>query len=193
MADVQHPTAFCKSHGFFPATLIGIGPGAGGTFIDCKTSCPACGQMSEVVPGTYHAHADRINLLVDRSISPEALAALRRIAEQAKANQITPEEAKEKAEKIAPGAGRLFDVGNWSDQAKATLYASIIGAIAVIGAAKLAGSTTNVTVAPTTERVIERPVYLRQSVRTPTLEEWLKMRRSELPQEDQSKKSRKHR
>jgi hypothetical protein len=82
--------------------------------------------MAEIVPGNCQAFSDRINVLIGPSISREALAALRQIAMQAQARQITPGEAKEKVEKIVPGAGRLFDVSNWSDQAKATLYASII-------------------------------------------------------------------
>jgi hypothetical protein len=72
-------------------------------------------------------------------------------AKQAQANKITPEEAKEQAERVVLGAGRLFDIANRGDQAKATLYASIIGTIALVVAAKVSSSTTVVNVEPTTE------------------------------------------
>lgn len=147
--------------------------------------------MCEIVPGKYEAFSNHINLLIDPSISREALEALRKIALRAKAEKITPEEAKQEAEKVAPGAGRLFDVANWSDQAKATLYASIIGAIAVVGAAKLASSTTTVNVVPTIERIVERPVYIPKSVKAPKLEERLKMHRLERRLKGPIRKSRK--
>ncbi len=130
------------------------------------------------MPGSYEFshHSSRINLLLDRSISADALDALRKIAEQAKANEITPEQAKAAAEKIAPGVGKLFDVSNWSDQARATLYAAIIAAATAIVVAKIATSSppASVNVQPVIERIIERPVFPPPSVNTPNPEEQLK-------------------
>jgi hypothetical protein len=122
-----------------------------------STNCPVCQGPSEIIPGKYEVGSDRLNLLIDPSISPAALAAIKDLAEAVHAGRITPEEAKSAAEKIHPKAGKLFDVANWSDQAKATLYAAIIGAAAVLGAAKIASSSNQtVTISPVIERVIER-------------------------------------
>jgi hypothetical protein len=150
MEATQNPTAFCSAHGFFKATAFALAPGAKLTIRGVATNCPVCDGASEIIPGIYEAHADRINLLVDPSISHEALAALKKVAEDARANKITLDQAKQRAEQIAPGTGRLFDIANWGDQAKATLYASIIGAIAVIAAARM---TSN----PSQTVIIERP------------------------------------
>lgn len=111
--------------------------GAVGEFINCVHSCPICGGDSEIIPGRYEAKVDRLNILIDPSISPAALLAIRNLALAVSLGHISPAEAKKEAEKIHPKAGKLFDVANWSDQAKATLYAAIIGATAVITAARI--------------------------------------------------------
>lgn len=135
----HHPMAFCAKHGFFPATAISL-ENSSIILQNMGTVCPTCGGSAEILPGRYDAAGDRLNFLMDGSISPQTLAALRRLAERLQRNEITPEQAKTEAEKIAPKAGRLFDVADWSDGAKATLYASIIGAIALVAAAKLSVS-----------------------------------------------------
>ncbi|RUV31176.1 MULTISPECIES: hypothetical protein [unclassified Mesorhizobium] len=81
-----------------------------------------------------------MNILLDDSISPAALGALREIVRRLQRNEITPAQATVQAESITPKAGKLFDVADWSDGAKATLYASIIGAIALVAAAKMSSS-----------------------------------------------------
>lgn len=141
-----HPIALCPLHGLFPATAIDLGTPGSYTFDHCETNCPVCGSASEIIPGTYQPELDRINLLIDPSISLVALGAIRKLAERAKAGEISDREAKREAEKIHAKAAKLFDIYNWSDQAKATLYASIIGAIAVIAAARIASSPSQTTV-----------------------------------------------
>jgi hypothetical protein len=65
--------------------------------------------MSEIIPGRYETLG--VNSVSCSSIGDAgALAALRGLAERASAGEITPEQATAEAEKIAPGAGALFDV-----------------------------------------------------------------------------------
>jgi hypothetical protein len=156
-----------------PGGKIGLGGGGVISFKNSRAQCPRCGRAMEVIPGRYEEGvANQLNILIDPSISPEALEAIRRLAERAKAGKITPEEAKQEAEKISPKAGKLFDVANWSDQAKADLYAAIIkatGAIiastaAVIVAAKMASSpapSVTVNIQPVIERIETRKETLR--------------------------------
>jgi len=112
--------------------------------------------MCEIIPGTYDSHQDRLNILIDDSISLDALNAIRKLAEQVQRGEISPKEAKEAAEQIAPKSAKLFDIANWSDQAQATLLAAIIGAIAIVVAARMtSGSDTDITIQPIIEHVIE--------------------------------------
>ncbi|WP_156150837.1 hypothetical protein [Hyphomicrobium sp. 99] len=158
MGQTQHPAALCKTHGIFPATAFSFAPGVNITLLGLSTTCPICGSISEILPGAYSAFKDRIDVLLDPSVSAEALVALRFILEAARDNKISQPEAKRQAEKIVPGSGRLFDIGNWGDQAKATLYASVIGAIALVTAAKLSASSSSTTVIqPVIERIIPMP------------------------------------
>jgi hypothetical protein len=106
----HHPPAFCPVHGIVPATSIALGVGAmQNTFIGCSAPCPQCQRSIEVLPGTYDAHSDRLNFLLDPSISKEALQHLKSIAERAARKEITAEEAREQASKIGPKAGKLFE------------------------------------------------------------------------------------
>ena len=140
-----HPPAFCPVHGLFPVTAISFKPGVKDvSFYDVGATCPKCGTNSEIIPGTYNVRQTGLDILLDSSISPKALEALKRLAEQAQNGEISPERAKKEAEAISPKAGKLFDVSNWSDQAKATLYAAIIGATAVVVAARIASSPSQV-------------------------------------------------
>ena len=152
-----HPPAFCPEHGLFEATALIIGSGATTTLIHCVTNCPRCGRGSEIIPGVYDATQKNLNVLVDKSISPEALGALRRIIERLQQGEISVHQARAEAEKISPNVAKLFDIANWSDQARATLYAAIIAAVAVVTAAKIAsGPSQTIVIQPIIERIIER-------------------------------------
>ncbi len=151
----HHPLAFCPEHGLFAATGIGLGISVGTTIKNGLHSCPHCSRMSEVIPGTYSMHAGKLDVLLDPDISPAALNAIQNIVKKAQSGEYSHERAQAEVNKISPKAGKLFDVPNWSDQAKATLYASIIGAAAVIVAAKMASSPTTIVVQPP---AIERAV-----------------------------------
>jgi hypothetical protein len=137
--------ATCPVHGTFAATgIIGLGPGARIRFgSDVTMNCPECGLSSQIIPGQYEGLLEeRVRILFDGSFGPMILVQLARIAEKVKAGQISPETAKRQAQKLHPRAAKLFDIANWSDQAKATLYAAIIGAAAIVGAAKLSSGPT---------------------------------------------------
>jgi hypothetical protein len=157
MQERFHPPAFCPKHGIFPAAGIAIAPGATrNSFIGCTHSCPKCGHPAEIIPGVYDATQTNLNILVDASISPSALAGLREIVGRLKEGKISVGEARAEAEKISPSVGRLFDIEDWSDQAKATLYAAIIGAVAIAYAAKTTTApSVTVNVQPTVERIVE--------------------------------------
>lgn len=146
--DVQHPIAFCPVDGIFQATGIAIsGEATSLEFRNNRTNCPKCGGMSEILPGRYDVIGDRLNILLGDSISQAALGALKEIVEQLQRNEITPAQAKARAEIISPKAGGLFDIADWSDTTKSTLYASIIGdasiigGIALVAAAKMSGGS----------------------------------------------------
>lgn len=145
---VQHPPAFCLTHGIFPATAFGIGGGASNvTLIGNLTNCPRCNAMCEIIPGQYNSSSGRLNILIDPSISRNALLALQKLAEAVQRGQITNENALKAAQKIHPKAAQLFNISEWGDQAKATLYASIIAGTALLVAAKMSQTeTTNFTI-----------------------------------------------
>jgi hypothetical protein len=112
--------------------------------------------MVEIIPGVYDATADGLNVLIDPTISLEALGEIRRIIERLQQGDITVPEARAEAENISPKAGKLFDIPNWSDQAKATVLGAIIIAIATVEAARVASLPTQpVIVQPVIERVIQ--------------------------------------
>jgi hypothetical protein len=160
MDKMNYPPAFCPVRGLFPARAIAIGGGAKNiSFHNVATNCPVCNRTSEIIPGVYDSTPVGLNVLIDPSISPEALDAIKRLAQQLQKGEISPEQAKREAEKISPKLAKLFDISDWSDQAKATIYAAIIGAVAVVIAAKIAStSRQTVNVNPVViERVIESP------------------------------------
>lgn len=155
MRQHHYPIAFCHVHGFFPATVIEI-TDSNLAFLNVKVNCPQCGAMCEILPGRYESVAGRLNLLLDESVSPKALAHLKGIVERLQRNEITPAQAKAEAETVAPKAGKLFDIADWSDTAKATLYAAIIGGISLVAAAKMSSSGAAPAPQVVIERVIER-------------------------------------
>ena len=155
---MHFPMAFCPSHGIFQAVgTVAMENCVGVTITGCETQCPRCGRRAEIVPGEYSTVGPKLNLIVDPSISPEALSALRDIVIRLQKDEITPEEAKASAEKLSPKLGGLFDIANWDGQAKATLYAAIIGATALLASAKISSNEApTINIQPVVERVIER-------------------------------------
>jgi hypothetical protein len=96
--QTMHPIAYCPDHGFFPVAAFGlIGSGVKTFMHGVSTNCPSCNRTSEILPGEYEVVGDRLQLLVDTSISREALFKLREIAELLQRAEITPDEAKKRA------------------------------------------------------------------------------------------------
>lgn len=125
---MQHPLAYCKEHGFFAASAFAFAAGAKVTISGCSTSCPTCGTPSEIVPGAYAADLNSMNILVDASISKDALLALRKLLTRVEAGEISPAQAMAEATKISPRLGGLFDPSTWSPEVKA----ATVGAVAFL-------------------------------------------------------------
>lgn len=164
----RHPLAFCPVHGVFETKLFPMGPGSFVHFAGLDTTCPTCNGRSEIISGLYETKADRLNILLDPSISVEALAAVRELALKLQRGKITPAEATKVAEKIHPKAGRLFDLLRKSNEIGATqLAAAIITAAGVIIAARMNSAPTQnqtVIVQPTViERVLSKDDLLTTS------------------------------
>lgn len=119
MSDARSPLAFCPVHGLVPATAFAFGAGSHNiSFKNVSVSCPFCGRQSEVIPGIYDFSTDRLDLIVDPSISPAALRALQSIAERLQQGDITPDEAAEEAGAIDPRFGKALQIaariGAWA-------------------------------------------------------------------------------
>jgi hypothetical protein len=149
-----HPAAFCPAHGLFPAAAMSFAPGATLGVAHVKTNCtvPGCNEACEIIPGQYRAQdKNRIDLLLDRSISPEALAAINAIAVQLRDGAISTEAAQKEIERVAPQAAGLFK--GWTRGEKIAMASAIIAAIALLKPS----DHTVVNVQPVIERVVERP------------------------------------
>jgi hypothetical protein len=114
-----HPLAFCPVHGLFPATAFAFaGEMQEVRFNNVSVNCPQCGRMAEVIPGRYDSVLGRLSVIVDPSVSQDALAALRGIAERLQREEITPNEAAAEAEKIDPSFARSLvvaaKIGAWA-------------------------------------------------------------------------------
>ncbi len=143
----QFPPAFCPEHGFFPSRAINLAGSRGITLSNMVDQCPMCGRKCEILPGTYDAIPNGFNLLMDPSVSIEALTAIKALAEKVQKQEITVVQAQQQAERIAPGTGKFFNVREWSDGAKATLYAGILTSATALAIAAYAsrggGNVTN--------------------------------------------------
>ena len=127
------PLAFCPVDGLFVAYgAASATDGAKLHILDCATNCPTCGRQVELLPGLYEADGDRLNFLLDPSVSDAALAALRKLLIAVQAGEITPEDAKKEAEKVHRGWGTLFNFSKWAPEVRGALVASLITAAATI-------------------------------------------------------------
>ncbi len=142
----QSPMAFCIAHGIFPARKI-VMVSVTEVTLSGSVKCPQCGRRSELIGGSYSSEADRLNVLLDRSVSPDALRALLDIVELYRRGEITVEEAAHSASLINSLFASLFS--GLADQ-KGAIIGALIGAIGTILATKYASAPTivNVTVAP---------------------------------------------
>lgn len=148
---IHHPPAFCTQHGLFPATQFGLEDVVEGTLVGCKVSCPKCGRLSEIIPGRYDAIGRQLSILIDPSISQEALAAIRELVGKVERKELTPEQAAAEAKKISPTLAGLFDPATWSPEVKA----AIIGVVGLL-LAQSSSCSVNINYSPTTIERIER-------------------------------------
>ncbi|MEX3008963.1 hypothetical protein [Hoeflea sp. TYP-13] len=151
---MHRPIAFCKIHGFFPNGIV-IKGAVDADFSANRVRCPQCGGMCEIIPGNYISDGEHLSVLVDPSISIEALEELRKLAERLSRSDIDIGQAKAEAEKISRGSGRLFDIKNWSDEAQAMIAVAVIGAIAAVAAAKFSSKSDAPVVNITNQITIE--------------------------------------
>ena len=133
-----------------------MGPGSFVRFAGIATNCPVCNGTSQIIDGLYETKADRLNVLLDPRISPEALAAIREIALKAQRGELTPAQAQRAAKKVHPKAARLFDIRHWPAQAQATLYSAITAAATALLIAKTTPAPTIVIQPPAIERVVPK-------------------------------------
>jgi hypothetical protein len=102
--------AFCPVHGLFKTSAMAVQPGATFAANNLGTNCAVsgCTYICEIIPGLYKGTEQGLTLLVAKSISREALAALKSIAEKVRDGKITPEQAEDQAKQITPVAAGLF-------------------------------------------------------------------------------------
>lgn len=129
----MYPPAFCPVHGLFPATAFPVRPGVlEANYVGTRQGCPApgCNRIGEVISGIYSAGAKgALNVLLDPSISPEALEALKDLISKVETGEITPEQAQEKAASFEPKFTEFFSKIDWPNQAVGLFVGVIAGLI----------------------------------------------------------------
>lgn len=157
--ETMHPLAFCPNHGLFEARGIRFGPNAKrAALLGLTYSCPLCRTASEAIPGEYSIYGDRLNVLVDPTISVDALIALRNIVVRLQRGELTAEEAEREATKAVQNFGGLLNFRTWPPEARAIVIAALIAAIgSIIAARSTAPDVTTVHIHPVTERISEAP------------------------------------
>jgi hypothetical protein len=152
---IHHPLGFCPVHGVFPAKVFALGPSASVHIENCGTNCPTCNGPAEIISALYEAKADRLNVLLHPSISPEALAAIRQLALDLQQGKITPAQAARAAKKIHPLAARVFEFFGWSDpKARATYIVGVVGVATTL--LTRPASPPTVIVQPVIERILPK-------------------------------------
>ena len=157
--NTMHPLAFCPRHGLFEAKGIRFGPNAKrAALLGLTYSCPLCRTASEVIPGEYSMYGDRLDVLVDPTISVDALVALRNIVLRLQRRELTAEEAEREASKAAQNFGGLLNFRTWPPEARAIVIAALIAAIgSIIAARSTPPDVISVNIRPVTERISEAP------------------------------------
>lgn len=135
---IRHPLAHCKSCGLlFEARAIGLSNSTI-QFKNVVTNCPRCGGAADVLDGTHRAYQDRLEVFLSPTISDEARSAILALIKRVQENKISLREAKKEARKIHPKLANLFDIANWSSEARAAFFSAIIIAGATLAAPLLA-------------------------------------------------------
>lgn len=126
MNKVFHPAAYCPDHGIFEATAFAMSGEGNISFAGCGTTCPVCNGKSEILSGRYEYAKDTLSVLLDKSVTPEALKALLEIVTNLDQGNITPLEAHEEAVKLSPAFSGLFNPSSWSGEVKAAIIGSLM-------------------------------------------------------------------
>jgi hypothetical protein len=156
--------AFCPVHGLFKSSAMALSPGSTFHAVNLGTNCcvRGCTYVCEIIPGLYKGTEHGLSVLIDQSVSKEALAALRTIAENVRDGKITPRQAEEQAKKIAPTAAGIFS--NWTRAEALTVAGPIIAALTAIYIAKSTPSPApSVVIQQVIEQKIERKTDLKSS------------------------------
>jgi hypothetical protein len=94
--------------------------------------CPPESEPAELLDGEFSFAESVYNVLTD-GLSAETLAAIHGIFLKLYKREITLEQAKADVDKVSPKATRLFDVGNWGEDAQAQVLSSgIMGVCALL-------------------------------------------------------------
>ncbi len=122
----HHPPAFCHQHGLFPATAFQFGESVENIgVLDCAVECPQCGAVCEVISGVYSVTVkNQLNVILDSSVSPDALQALLDLVRRVETGNLSPQEADKQAAKISPELRGFFSRIDWSNTT-----ATIVGAV----------------------------------------------------------------
>jgi hypothetical protein len=137
MGQPWAPPARCLQCGaIFPSPIL-ITPGARNVgVLECAMTCPHCGGEAPIVSGIFSLVNNTIQVLATSQLSVEVLTEFFHMMQETVACDLPIQTAKAQAEALSPRLGKLFDVANWSDNARATLYASIIlGAMTLLASA----------------------------------------------------------
>lgn len=136
------PSGFCLTHGIFPMDYVRFSADAKLWIEGTKTYCPVCDSLCEIIPGAYQLIGGRLNILLHPSISPEALSAIRDVAQKLQRNEISKEEADSEVSKISPDLAGLLR--GLKQESVATIAAAIISAVTAVALAKMAAPSTTI-------------------------------------------------
>lgn len=139
MTKLYSTVGCCPEHGIFPAG-IEFPAGLKLQIKNLGAICPKCGVTAEMIPGDYDVINDRLNIVVDASISRATLEALGLIAERLRREEITLEEAEDYATKLSPKLRGLFS--GLSTDNKIQIAMGVLTVVGSLLGAKLAGGDT---------------------------------------------------
>jgi hypothetical protein len=130
----DHPPAYCEHCKLlFPAPVA-----LDGRKISIESNlvtCPKCHQSAPILDGTYSSFAGRLEVFLSPTVSLGARVALLELIVAVQEKRIALADARKQAERIEPRLAGIFDIADWSDQAKAILFAGILGSVATLAVA----------------------------------------------------------
>ena len=107
----------------FADPAIAIRPGLTDIYIeDNVTRCPKCGNDAWPLNAVYDTVDDKIAIRLYPSEPPEIREAIAGLIAAVQAGRISLGTASREADKVKPGLGKLFDVSEWNDMARATFF-----------------------------------------------------------------------